>query len=214
MMNDGHLRGLRGDTVAVAIAVLVAAGLQAQDVFVPLFTGTLEGWTVVNSTAGNFTVRDGLLRVEGPGGWLKSERQYGDFSLRAEFRFVTPDADSGLFVRVAGDAQFGRGWPNGAYQVQLRNPVTESRFPPVGGLFRHGVPPGDLAFDPALVGKVTKATGEWQLLEVDAIGESLAARLNGTDVMRAGNIATARGFIGLQGETGVVEFRRLEIQER
>lgn len=201
---------------ALAVAVALAAGLHAQaaDEWVPIFDGTLTGWAIENSDAGNFSVRDGVLRVEAPGGWLRSERQYGDFSLRAEFRFATPDADSGLFVRAAGDGEFGRGWPNRAYQVQIRNPLTPSRFPPVGGLFRHGMPPGEMTFDPAVVEKLAKPTGEWQTLEVEVVGDRLAARFNGTEVLRAGNIENERGFIGLQGETGAVEFRSLLLRER
>jgi hypothetical protein len=201
-------------TVVSAIALVTALKAQSPDAVRPLFDGTLKGWTIENSEGGNFTVRDGVLRVEGPGGWLKSQQEYGDVSIRVEFRFLTPDADSGLFVRASGSGQFGRGWPNGSYQVQIRNPATESRFPPVGGLFRHGMPSGDLSFDPALVEKLNKPAMEWQLLEVDVVGRELTVRLNGTEVMRAGNIANPRGHIGLQGETGALEFRRVDIRER
>lgn len=208
---------------AGAIAVWLPAGAtqatqasqSTEATHVSLFDGTLRGWTVQNSDAGNFAVRDGVLRVEGPRGWLRSGRQYGDFSLQTEFRFVTPDADSGLFVRAVEDGgEFGPGWPNRAYQVQIRNPLTPSRFPPVGGLFRHGMPPGEITFDPALVDKLARGTGEWQTLEVDVEGARLTARFNGTEVLRAGNIANPRGYIGLQGETGVVEFRSIRLLER
>ena len=211
------LRG-RGVSAAIVAAVVTTwSVLQAQDArdgFAPLFAGTLQGWVVENSTAENFFVRDGLLRVEGSGGWIRSEREFGDVSLRLRFRFVTTDADSGLFLRAAMTSGFGPGWPNRSYQVQIRNPLGESRFPPVGGLFRHGMPAGDLVFDAALVQKLAKGTGEWQELEVDAIGDRVTARFNGVEVMRAGQIANPRGFIGLQGETGAVEFQSIEVRER
>jgi hypothetical protein len=197
----------------LAAAAPVISG-QSTGSFVRLFDGTLKGWTVENSDAGNFTVRDGVLRVEGPAGWLRSEREYADFSLKAEFRFVTAEADSGLFVRARGDSEFMRGWPNSSYQVQIRNPLTPSRLPPVGGLFRHGMPAGETTLDAPLVEKLAKATGEWQLLEVDVIGDRIMVRFNGAEVMRAGNIANATGYIGLQGETGTVEFRSVEIREQ
>jgi hypothetical protein len=201
--------------VCLAAALLPgAAAAQRGDGFVPLFDGTLNGWVVENSTAGNFSVRDGLLRVEGPGGWLRSARQYGDAQIRLELRFLTDDADSGLFLRAPAEGVFARGWPNNSYQVQLRNPVTESRFPPIGGLFRHGMPPGSVTFDPALVAKVTRPTGEWQLVEVDAVADQIVVRLNGTEVLRAGEVAPGRGYIGLQGETGALEFRTVAVRER
>jgi hypothetical protein len=199
-------------TLACCAVALVRA--QTPDTFVPLFDGSLSGWTIENSDAGNFTIAEGVLRVAGPGGWLRAAREYGDFSLRTEFRFLTPDADSGLFVRARSTGGFGRGWPNTSYQVQIRNPLTPSRLPPVGGLFRHGMPPGKTTFDPAVVEKLAKPTGEWQTLEVDVVGDLLVARFNGAEVLRAAGLANASGHVGLQGETGAIEFRTIAIRPR
>src|SRR5687767_8501216 len=200
--------------VTVVLGVTTVLRGQAGADFGPLFDGTLAGWTIENSDAGNFTVSDGVLRVAGPGGWLRSAREYGDFSLQTEFRFLTADADSGLFIRARSTGGFGRGWPTSSYQVQIRNPLTPSRLPPVGGLFRHGMPPGETAFDAVAVEKLAKPTGDWQMLEVDVIGDRLVARFNGGEVLKAGSIAHASGYIGLQGETGVVEFRSLDVRMR
>jgi hypothetical protein len=189
-------------------------GLQAAATLPSTFSGSFAGWSVQGSSDNNFTMRDSVLHVQGPNGWLRSDRQYGDFSLRAEFRFLTDDADSGIYVRAVATTPFIRGWPNQSYQVQVRNPKGQSRFPPVGGLFRHGMPDGELVFDEAKIGGLSKPTGEWQTIEIDAIGERLTVRLNGTEVMRAGNIANARGYVGIQGEVGALEFRTLEIRER
>jgi hypothetical protein len=201
--------------LAAAIMAVQAVSLPAQSSggFTPLFDGSLKGWTVQNTQARNFRVADGVLRVEGPSGWLRSEQRFQDFSLRVEFRFVTPDADSGIFLRASGEAQFIRGWPNNCYQVQIRNPVTESRFPPVGGLFRHGMPPGETHFSEAAARKAAKDTGVWQVLEIDLAGEQLTARLNGVEVLRASGITPSSGHIGLQGEIGALEYRSIQIRE-
>ena len=201
--------------VTLAIVLAGAGAVRAQQTggFVRLFDGTLNGWVIENTQAGNISVRDGVLRVEAASGWLRSAREYGDVVIRTEFRFVTADADSGLFVRASGAGQFMRGWPNNSYQVQIRNPATASRLPPVGGLFRHGMPPGPTKFDAAIVETVARPTGEWQTLEVEVTGNRLTARLNGTDVLEAMEIANPRGFIGLQAEAGTVEFRSIEVRE-
>jgi hypothetical protein len=205
----------RSTLFACAIVAACCCAIQAQSAaFTPLFDGTLHGWVVENSDAGNFRISGNVLHVEGPAGWLRSERQYGNFVLRTEFRFVTPDADSGIFVRAAGKDQFLRGWPNNSYQVQVRNPSTESRFPPVGGLFRHGMPPGETWFDEAGVRKLFGGTGAWQTLEIEVNGARLAARFNGSEVLRAANIAPTPGYIGIQGEAGIVEYRTIEISSR
>jgi hypothetical protein len=184
---------------------------QTPDGFVSLFDGTLKGWVVENSTANNFTVRDGALRVDAPSGWLRSERQFTDFTMRIRFRFMTDDADSGIFFRTTGATQFMRGWPNNAYQVQIRNPATQSRLPAVAGLFRHGMPAGELTFDQPAVEKLSRGTGEWQDLEFTVSGETLTVRFNGTEVTRAGNIVRQPGYVGLQAEVGALEFRSIEI---
>ncbi len=192
-------------------ALGVATTGRAQERFVPLFEGTMKGWVAENATAKNFTVTDGVLRVEGPSGWLRTERQFTDFTARLQFRFVTADADSGVFFRTTGATQFMRGWPNNGYQVQVRNPATQSRLPAVGGLFRHGMPPGEITFDQPLVEKLSRGTGEWQELTFTVAGETLTVHFNGTEVTRAANIVKQPGYIGLQAEVGVVEFRAIEV---
>lgn len=181
--------------------------------FTQLFNGSFDGWTIENTGHGNFTIDEGILNVAAPEGWLRSTRAYGDFELRVEFRFLTDDADSGVFIRAVGNDTFVRGWPNSSYQVQMRNPLGESRFPPIGGLFRHGMPDGETDYDEALARQVSKPTGEWQELLIRVEGSTVTASLNGEQVLRAGNIANPEGHIGLQGETGALEFRSIEIRE-
>ena len=206
-------RSLFATAFLLALTVAAVTAAQSQQTFVPLFDGTLKGWVVENSTADNFTVSDGALRVEAPSGWLRSERQFTDFTMRVRFRFLTADADSGVFFRTTGATQFMRGWPNSAYQVQLRNPATQSRLPAVGGLFRHGMPPGDLTFDQAAVEKLSRGTNEWQDLDFTVSADTLTVRFNGTEVTRAGNIVRQPGYVGLQAEAGALEFRSIEIAE-
>jgi hypothetical protein len=202
-------------SAALVTGLLVCATLRAQSPngFVPLFDGTLNGWVVENTQAGNFKLAGGVLHVEGPNGWVRSMRRYEDFSLRVEFRFMTPDADSGIFLRAAGDTQFLRGWPNQSYQVQVRNPSTPSKFPPVGGLFRHGMPPGDATLDEQAVTRLFRGTGVWQVLEIELIADRLLIRLDGGEVLRAGGMSRTSGYIGVQGEAGVVEYRAIQIRE-
>ena len=140
--------------------------------------------------------------------------RFGDFELAVGFRFMTDDADSGIFVRALGENEFVRGWPNQSYQVQLRNPIGESPFPPVGGLFRHGMANGETDYDEALARDTSLPTGEWQTLGVRAEGDQLTVTLNGVEITRAAGLANETGFIGIQGETGSLEFRSVRVRER
>lgn len=209
-----HIRTVIVLALPVLALLIAAPRAESDGDFVPLFDGTFTGWSIENTSHDNFTIGDGVLRVEAPEGWLRSEVQYADFLLRTEFRFLTEDADSGIFVRAVADSEFIRGWPNNSYQVQLRNPLGQSPFPPVGGVFRHGTPQGETAFDPADAARLSTGTGEWQTLEIELAGDTLTVWLNGSELTRASNIVNPSGYIGLQGETGAVEFRRIEILER
>jgi hypothetical protein len=218
------MRGQPAAALALLLIALSAAGDgqgAAQHArFQPLFDGkTLEGWTVENTDAGNFSVRDGVLHVTGPGGWLRSVRQFADFVLRVELRFLTTDADSGIFLRAPDPPShvFIRGWPANAYQVQARDISTNRTNNPIwiGNLYRHRVAePGETHYDADAALEAFRPTGEWQLLEIEAAGSTLTVALNGTQVTRATNIVNPRGHIGIQGETGAAEYRAIDIAER
>jgi hypothetical protein len=175
-----------------------------------LFDGALGDAVIENG--GAFAIADGVLRAEGPNGWLRFPATARDFRLRVELRFLTDNGDSGIFVRALPDGAFARGWPNRSYQVQLLNPLVGGSLPPVGGVFRHGMPPGETALDTQAVRAAFTGTGEWQLLEIEVTGTELSVRLNGFPVTQASGIADVEGYIGIQSETSAVEFRRIDIQ--
>lgn len=198
---------------AVALAAVVFAhGVLAQPPagFSPLFDGTLGQAVIENG--GTFTVENGILRAEGPEGWLRFPGEYRDVRLRVELRFTTDNGDSGVFLRARPDRAFARGWPNSSYQVQLLNPRAGGTLPPVGGIFRHGMPPGETTLDRDAVSAAFTGTGEWQVLEIELVGTQLSVALNGVPVTKASGIEDAAGFIGIQSETSAVEFRRIDVQ--
>lgn len=209
---------------SVAIVLLVCgvaascAGPNASapdDGFTPLFDGaSLDGWVVENTDAGNFSVVDGALRVEGPVGWLRTERTYADFDLRVEFRFLTDNADSGVFVRVGEGDPFARGWPGNSYQVQTRDISVNTTTRPklLGDVYRHRLPDGPTEYDDGAAFAAFTGTGAWQTFEIEVVGDRITVHLNDTLLTRAAEVVNPEGWIGLQGETGIVEFRRIDIR--
>ena len=197
-------------SLAVLLLATTCATAQAPQGFTPLFDGTLGEATIENG--GAFTIEGGVLRAEGPEGWLRFPPLVRDFRLRVELRFLTDNADSGVFFRALPDGAFARGWPNRSYQVQLLNPAAGGSVPPVGGLFRHGMPPGETALDREAVRAAFTGTGEWQLVEIELVGADLTVQLNGMLVTRASGIEDVAGYIGIQSETSAVEFRRIDIE--
>lgn len=200
-------------------AALLAGPVSGQNTgeFTDLFEGkSLDGWVIENTDAGNFYVDNNLLRVEEPEGWLRSRRQYSDFILRVEFRFLTENADTGIFIRAVPDGTFARGWPANSYQVQTRDISVDRSDRPIwlADIYRHRVAEeGETDFNREAVLEAYTGLDEWQLFEIEMIGDSLKVWLNGILVTQAENIINPEGYIGLQGETGIVEFRKIRISE-
>jgi hypothetical protein len=206
----GLLRPRRALLISGLLVATLSAAAQSTPGFAPLFDGTLGRATVENG--GTFTLENGVLRAEGPEGWLRFPGEYRDLRLRVELRFTTNNGDSGIFLRAVPDRAFSRGWPNLSYQVQLLNPLAGGTLPPIGGIFRHGMPAGETLLDREAVSRAFTGTGEWQLLEIELVGTELRVALNGVPVTTASGIADVAGAIGIQSETSAVEFRRIDVE--
>jgi hypothetical protein len=61
--------------------------------------------------------------------------------------------------------------------------------------------------------QAAKQTGDWQTFEIEVRGDRLTARLNGTQTTTATGLVNPSGYIGLQGEAGIVEYRSIQIRE-
>ena len=172
--------------------------------------GSLSGWHKENGA--KFSVRNGLMFVNQGTGWLRSEREYGDFIFKLDFRFLEVRANSGIFVRTARTSKSDEnGWPDNGYQVQCMD--TLSGAYPVGSMIPYGAPPFESESNNDALRSVYRPTGEWNSYEITCRGEELTVRVNGTLVTRATSIKRARGHLGIQGEHGRVEFRDLRIRE-
>ncbi|MGI9470133.1 MAG: ankyrin repeat domain-containing protein [Rubripirellula sp.] len=173
-----------------------------------LFNGwNLEGWSIQNG--GRFSVEDGILKLDGGTGWLRSEKTYADFKLFIEFRFLEKKANSGIFVRTGPTSNEDKnGWPNNGYQVQCMDTLTGK---PLATMLPYGAPPFEHESDLEALKKAYKPVGEWQTFEITAMGEKLEVRLNGAVVTTARSIKNRDGHIGIQGENGLLEFRKIEL---
>lgn len=180
-------------------ANMVLAAGKTEDGFVSLFDGkTLGGWHLMNGT--KFVVEDGVIKHNEGRGWLCSDKEYADFIVRLEFRFMKPKQDGGVFLRSVKE---GKNWPNQKYEVQVEN---TRRMAMIFGA-KH-----DLHVE--LVQKALKPDGQWNEYDIKIVGSRIEVRLNG-ELVTTSDSATAlkRGYLGLQGEDGAHEYRNIRIKD-
>jgi len=204
---------MRNLTLGILFGCFILSGCQP---IVPgqraisLFNGhDLSGWSIQNN--GQFLVEDGLLKINRGTGWLRSNKSYGDFILTMEFRFLEKDANSGIFVRTGPTSKEDEnGWPDNGYQVQCKDTLEGI---PLAYLIPYGAPPFEAESDMEALKKAYRPAGQWHVYEIKAEGEQLWVKLNGILITTATSIKNLKGHIGIQGELGLLEFRRIEVLE-
>ncbi len=197
--------------IASAVVGLLAGCAKTNDPpkSMSLFNGLdLDNWVIEND--GQFSVEDGVIKVDRGTGWLRSADVFSDFTLLMEFRFQEAEANSGIFVRTGPTSNDDEnGWPNNGYQVQCMDIITGKA--PLATLIPYGAPPFKPKSDLDALAKAYKPLGEWQTYEITCAGETLEVKLNGIRITTATSIKNLTGHIGIQGEHGLVEFRKIEL---
>jgi hypothetical protein len=187
----------RRDLMLGLAATGLASPALATGGFKPLFNGRdLTGWTPVGDA--NWSVQNAVLAADkGAMSFLVSDASYRDFDLRVEI-WISPEANSGVFIRCSDRKVFN---PANAYEVN----IFDARPDPTYGT--------GAIVDVAKVSPMPRAAGRWSLLEISARGDGLTVVLNGQKTVDAvRNAAHAEGPIALQYGSGVVKFRRVDVQ--
>ncbi len=186
--------------------------------FAPLFDGRdMAGWT--GDTAG-YLARDGEIICDPTkgGGNVYTEREYGDFILRFDFK-LTPGANNGLGIRapLSGDAAYE------GMEIQILDD-TAPQYANLQPYQYHGSIYGVV---PAKRGHLMPA-GQWNSQEVIAKGRHITVNLTGATIVDA-NIDEAstpstadhrdhpglrrdKGHIGFCGHGDYLEFRNIRIK--
>lgn len=160
-----------------------------------LFNGKdLAGWSPVHDVT--FEVADGNLRLVKGMGWLRTEREYGDFVLEFEARALEEKYDSGFFFRVGLD---GKPWPTDGWQVNLRHDA-------IGGLVR-----GYTMVEPAPTARI--AVKQWMKFRLEVRGSRAVLTVDGEEGWETDKIDRERGYLGIQAEDKSFDFRNMRIRE-
>jgi len=162
-----------------------------------LFDGTsLEGWTLEGDA--NWQITDGAVAADSGTGFLLTSVAYADFDLELEF-WVTPDANSGVFIRCANPQEIGAAT---CYEVNIFDQRPDPAYR-TGAIVNVAEP------------KVMLETGNrWNRYEISAHGRSLVVKLNGQTTVDVTDDKLAAGPFALQYGAGRVMFRNVRIRTR
>jgi hypothetical protein len=196
---------MRAKLIVVVMAVAAAGGCapgteQGADpaagaTWRTLFDGSsLAGWTQVGDA--NWQLQDAAVAADTGTGFLLTAASYADFDLDLEF-WVTPDANSGVFIRCANPSEIGAAT---CYEVNIFDQRPDPTYR-TGGIVEVASP------------KVIIETGDkWNHYEISARGRHLVVKLNGETTVDTNDDKLASGPFALQYGAGRVMFRNVRIR--
>ena len=235
-------------SLLVLVLVLVAAG-EPPEGFTPIFNGKdLSGWKVPENDNGHWKVIDGVIDYDARSEAKKdkhlwTEKEYGDFVLRVDWRlketpytnprvkYVLPD---GTNARDVNGKELNLSLPDSDSGIILRgemkNQVNIWCWPIGSGEFyghrtdKNGSPETRAAVTPKH--QADKPVGEWNTYEITMKGDRATVVLNGVKVIDDAQLpgVKPRGAIGLQhhgamkdgkwtSPPSLIQFRNLSVKE-
>lgn len=156
--------------------------------------GSLAGWQSVGDA--NWQLMDGAVAADSGTGFLLTTASYADFDLDLEF-WVTPDANSGVFIRCANPSEIGAAT---CYEVNIFDQRPDPTYR-TGGIVEVAGP------------RVVLETGDrWNRYEISAHGTHLVVKLNGQTTVDTNDDKLEAGPFALQYGAGRVMFRNVRIR--
>lgn len=240
-------RWLAGIAVWIEVIAVILVPLVSTHADEPLrqafIRGDEPGWRTlgeadfvpVNGDPDTWTWKDGQVQCTGhPVGVMRSQKQYANFELVAEWRHQKPGGNSGIFVWTAEDALRdlppGR-LPPGGIEVQVLDHgyteqyekqtgkkadwfTTHGDVFPVGSATMMPFPPvapdGQRSFPRK---QLSKGVGEWNHYYIRAVQGEIRLWVNGEEVSGVTDCQPRAGYLCLESEGAPVEFRGLKIRE-
>lgn len=194
-----------------------------------------KDFTPVNGEPDTWSWKDGVAHCTGkPVGVSRSQKEYTNFELVAEWKHVESGGNSGIFVWTSPDSLKGLKpgkLPTCGIEVQILDPGFTEKwekqtgkkadwFTTKGDVFYVGTarmkpfpptsPDGSRSFPSK---NLTKSHGEWNHYYVRAINGEIRLWVNGEEVSGGHDAEPRTGYMCLESEGAPVEFRNIRIRE-
>lgn len=152
-------------------------------------------WKVIDASGEKVLICTGT-----PKGFLSTKRQYKNFELRFEWKYVSdPNGNSGVLAFTKNEARL---WPT-SMQVQLHQPSAGSIFPSGDATSDNTTDANGLALE----------IGKWNSCRVVARDGKISVEINGKPAGEVSGCQPAQGALALQSEGSETHFRRVFIKE-
>ncbi|MDF1744982.1 MAG: DUF1080 domain-containing protein [Gimesia sp.] len=156
-----------------------------------------------------WTETAGIISCTGnPRGYLYSNKNHGNFSLRLEYRFPESgekkeNPNTGILIYITGE---NRIWPR-CLEVQ-------GKFEEMAHIKSNTKDVTlEVTDNQAARETARRPLGEWNTIEVISKDGMLTSILNGTKIASCKPSALTEGFFGIQSEGDAVEFRNIRVQK-
>lgn len=191
----------------LALAVTTAFSLSklpAEESLTTIYSSTdLSGWKVPDNNIW-WIAEDGILKIRsGPekkGSILWTEKEFGDFTVELEFKFVSGVIDSGVHIRNKDQIQIG-------ISGSLKRDMTASPYIPGKGY----------PVEAEGVAELLKQD-DWNQMRVEVTGMNYVCYLNGKKVMTyTSDTGIEKGPIGLQlhgGKEMSIDYKNIKVVEK
>lgn len=199
-----------------------AFGQDSEDGFRPLFNGKdLTDWVVVNTAPSTWHFdEDGVLNCSGkPIGEIRTERMYQNFILEIEWRHLKPKGNAGIFVWADDITARGQPFHRGIEVQVLENaygdtqshtthgdifPIHGATMTPVNGRGESRAFPTESR---------SKPSPEWNQYRIVCNDGQISLAVNGKVVTRGQDCVPRKGYLCLESEGGIVQYRNGRIKE-
>jgi 3-keto-disaccharide hydrolase len=174
--------------------------------FTSIFDGkTLDGWKMAGD--GRFVIveSDIALQSDKGGGLLwYAEKEYKNFILKLEWKVSDECDNSGVFVRFPDPDDNPNIAVREGYEVQIDSKAGDP-IHQTGAIY-------DFAAQSRIV---SKPTGQWNTMEIQALDQSYIVIINGEKVTEFTGSKMTEGYVGLQAhdDKSKVSFRYIMVKE-
>jgi len=181
---------------------------------------SLEKWTRTNTPSDTWSFENDVLICSGkPIGEIRTRRMFQNFVMELEWRHMVPGGNAGIFVWADDITAKGVPFHRGIEVQVLENDYGNTQsYTTHGDIFPiHGATMlplngrgGSRAFPTE---NRSKPSPQWNHYRIVAMDGEISLAVNGKVVTRGKECSPRRGYICIESEGGVVQYRNVRIQE-